>query len=85
MRPLLVVVVDVDAQHPFEVTAVKDQQPVETLGTHRSDEALGDRVCPGRSDQCLHHSDPFAAEDLIEGTAVFAVAVSDQQTDVLLG
>src|SRR5437879_6195788 len=40
MRPLAVVMVDVDAQHAFEVAAVEDQQPVETLGTHRADEAL---------------------------------------------
>ncbi len=40
MRPFAVVVVDVDAEHAFEVSAVEDQQPVETLGTHGSDEAL---------------------------------------------
>ena len=41
VRPLAVVMVDVDAEHAFEVAAVEDQQPVETLGTHGSDEALG--------------------------------------------
>jgi hypothetical protein len=44
MRPLAVVVVDVDAEHAFEVTAVEDQQPVETLGTHGSDQAFCGRV-----------------------------------------
>ena len=33
MRPLAVVVVDVGAEHAFEVTAVEDQQPVQALGT----------------------------------------------------
>ncbi len=41
MRPLGVVVVDVDAQHPFEVASVQDQQPVETVGAHGADEAFG--------------------------------------------
>jgi hypothetical protein len=56
MRPLAVVVVDVDAEHAFEVTAVKDQQPVETLGTHSADEALRDHVrlrCPGNVDHVV--------------------------------
>ena len=66
MRPLAVVVVDVDPQHPFEVTAVEDQQPVETLAAHRSDEALGDRVRLWRADRRLHDPDPLAAEDLVK-------------------
>src|SRR6266568_161469 len=32
MRPLAVVVVDVNAEHAFELTAAEDQQPVQTLG-----------------------------------------------------
>src|SRR5207247_10676062 len=42
VRPLAVVMVDVDAQHAFEVPAVEGQQPVETLGRHSADEAHGD-------------------------------------------
>jgi hypothetical protein len=42
--PLTVVVVDVDAQHSFEVAAVEDQQPVEALGTDGADEALGESL-----------------------------------------
>jgi hypothetical protein len=44
MRPLMVVMVGVSAEHPFEVAAVEDQQPVQTFGADGSDEALGDRV-----------------------------------------
>jgi hypothetical protein len=44
MRPLGVVVVDVDAEDTFEVATVEDQQPVETLRTHGSDEALDYRA-----------------------------------------
>jgi hypothetical protein len=85
MRPLVVVVVDIDAQHSFEVAVVEDQQPVEALGAHRSDEALGDSVRLGRLDRCPQDPDPFAAEDLIEGAAVFAVSVAEQEADLLFG
>jgi hypothetical protein len=37
-------VVAIDAEHAFQVTAVEDQQPVETLGTHGSDQAFCGRV-----------------------------------------
>ena len=50
VRPLGVVVVDIDAEDMLEVATVEDQQPVEALGTHRSDEAFGDRVRLGRAD-----------------------------------
>ena len=46
MWSLLVVVVDVDVEHAFEVAAVEDQKPIEALGTHRSNKALRDRVEP---------------------------------------
>jgi hypothetical protein len=71
MRPLAVVVVDVDAEHAFEVTPVEDQQPVETLGTHSPDEALGDRV-------------RFRRSQRVEGTAVLAVAVRNQEADAVV-
>jgi hypothetical protein len=79
MRSLAVVVVDVDTEHAFEMTAVQDQQPVQTLGAHGSDEAFRDRVrlrCPHRR---LHDADAFAAEDLVARAAVLAVAVADQE------
>jgi len=44
MRSVLVVMVDVNAQHVLEVPAVEDQQPVETLGAHCPDEALRNGV-----------------------------------------
>ena len=43
MRPLAVVVVDVNPEDVLEVTAVEDQQPVQTLGTHGPHEPLCDR------------------------------------------
>lgn len=43
-----VVVIDVLDQDSFELTSVEDQHPVETLSAHGPDEALSERVCPGR-------------------------------------
>src|SRR6266545_380001 len=81
MRPLAVVVIDVDAQHVFEVTPVEDQKPVQAFGTRGSDEALGDRVRLRCTHRRLHDPDALGAEDLIEGAAVLAVAVADQVAD----
>jgi len=85
MRPFAVVMVDVDAEHAFEVASVEDQQPVEALRTDCSDEALRDRVRLRRSDRRLHDPDAFAAENLVEGAAVLAVAVADEEADSLFG
>jgi hypothetical protein len=84
MRPLAVVVVDVDAEYAFEVTAVEDQQPVETLGTHSADEALGDRVRLRRPHWRLDDSDAFTAEHLVERPAVLAVAVTNQEPNAVV-
>jgi hypothetical protein len=66
MRPLMVVMVGVSAEHPFEVAAVEDQQPVQTFGADGSDEALGDRVRLWRPHGRLHDPDALAADDLVE-------------------
>jgi transposase InsO family protein len=85
MRPLRVVVVDVDAEHPLEVASVEDQQPVETLGADGSDEALRDGVRLRRPHRRLQDPDALAAEDFIERFGVLAVAVADQDADALVG
>jgi hypothetical protein len=78
-RPLRVVVADVDAEDGFEVATVEDQQPVETLRTDGSDEALGDGVRSRRPHRRLLGPDALAAENLVEGAAVLAVALADQE------
>jgi hypothetical protein len=45
MRALVVVVLNETVHDALEVTRPEDQQPVETLRSHGSDEALG--VCIG--------------------------------------
>src|SRR4029453_9859311 len=79
MRPLRVVVVDVDAEDAFEVATVEDQQPVETFRADGSDEALGNGIRSRRPQRRLHGPDAFAAQNLVEGGAVLAVAPADQE------
>jgi hypothetical protein len=84
MRPLRVVVLDEDAQDAFEVAAVEDQQPVQAFGADGSDEPLGDGVCLRRSHRRLDDPDAVRAEHLVEGSAVLAVAVADQEAHALV-
>jgi hypothetical protein len=51
VRALAVVMRRVDAEHPLEVAAAQDQQPVETFGADGANEALGVRVCLWRADR----------------------------------
>jgi hypothetical protein len=74
VRPLGVVVLDVDTQDTFEVAAVEDQQPVEALDADGFDEPLGDGVCLRRPDRRLDDPDASSAERLVEEAAVLAVA-----------
>ena len=85
MRPLGVVVLDADAEHSLEVAAVKNEQPIETFRANGADEALCDRVRLRRTHGSLLDPDAFAAEDLVEGGAVLAVAVTVQEADALVG
>jgi hypothetical protein len=77
--PVPVVMLDEDAEHPFEMAAVKDQPPVETLRSDGSDEALGNRIRLRRSHRCADDLDPFTSEDVVEVTRELAVAIPDQE------
>jgi hypothetical protein len=68
-----------------EVAAVDDQQPVHAFGAGGSDEALGDGVCLRRPHGRLDDPDAAAAEHLVEGAAVLAVAVADQHARAVVG
>ena len=70
---------DEDAEHPFEMAAVEDQEPVETLRSDGADEALGNRVRLCRSHRRADDLDPFASEDGVEVTRELAVAIPDQK------
>src|SRR5215211_8973638 len=71
---------DEDAEHAFEMAAVEDQEPVETLRADGADEALGNRVRLWRSHRRADDLDPFASEDDVEVTRELAVAIPNQKS-----
>src|SRR2546422_11086075 len=70
---------DEDAEHLFEVPAVHNQEPVETLRADGADETFGDRVRFRRLNRRADDLDPFATEDRIEVMGELAVAIADQE------
>jgi hypothetical protein len=79
MRPVGVVVVDVDAQDALELSAAGDQEPIEAVAASRANEALSDRVRLRRSKWRADDLDAFAFEDVVEVAAEFAVSIVDQE------
>ena len=79
MRPVGVVVIDIDAQDTLELPAAADQEPVEAVAADGADPAFGERVCLGRAKRGADDLDAFGSEDLVEGAAELAVAVVDQE------
>ena len=84
MRPVLVVMAAVDAQHALEMTAAEDQDPVEAVGADRAHPALGIGVRVWRLDRRVDHSDAFGPEDFIEVVAELRVTVVDEEPERLL-
>jgi hypothetical protein len=78
VRPVGVVVVDVDREDEVELAAVDDQDPVEELPAEAADPSLGDRVRSGRADRGAHDLDAFGTEHGVERGGELAVAVPDQ-------
>ena len=81
MRPVGVVVLDVDTQDTIELSAACDQEPVEAVAANRADPALGERVRVRRPKRGADDLDALALEDVVEGAAELAVAVVDQEPD----
>jgi hypothetical protein len=69
-----------DAERSLEMLSVDDEEPVETFGSDRANEALRDRVCLRRSHWRPHDLDSFAAKDGVEVAGELAVAIPDQET-----
>ena len=78
VRPVGVVVIDVDSEHVVELAAVHDQDPIEELSAKAADPPLRDRVRSGRADRGAHDLDAFGAEHGIEHGGELAVSVPDQ-------
>ena len=66
VRPLLVVVADIDAEDTLELAAAEDEQRIEALATHAADPALGVGVRIRRMNGRADHGDAFTPEDMVE-------------------
>jgi len=78
---MVVVVDDVVDQDVVQMTATKDQHPVQALTTYRADEALGEGVGPWRTLRGADDPDALRAEDLVETRSEFGISVPDQELD----
>jgi hypothetical protein len=81
MRPVAVVVVDVDAEHLLKLSPADDRDPVEAFAADGADPALGECVRLRRPERRANDLDALASEDVIEGFAELAVAIVDQEAD----
>ena len=81
VRTLLVVVPDVVAEDPFEVTLAQNEHPVEAFRPHRPHPALRVGVGPRGSDRCLDHPDALRAEHLVEAGGELGITVPDEELD----
>ena len=72
---LVVVMADVDLEHPFEVGPVQDEEPVETLRPRRPNPALRVGVGSGGPHRRAEHPDGHAPEDLIKRPGELAVPI----------
>jgi hypothetical protein len=79
MRPVRVVVVDVDAEDALELPAAGDQEPVEAVAADGADPALRERVRLRRPKWGADDLDALASEDVVEGAAELAVTSVDQE------
>ena len=67
MRPMRVVVVDVDAKDTFKLSAAADQEPVEAVAADGAHPALGERVRLRRPEGGADDLDALATKDLVKG------------------
>jgi len=79
VRTMCVVVGHVDPQDLLQVASSDDQQPVQALGPHRTDPALGVGVGVGR----LYRRDQYVGavriEDVVEGTGELRIPIANKE------
>jgi hypothetical protein len=80
MGPVLVVVLDVADDEPFELSLIPDDGAVEQLSADRSDPALSERVRYRRADGGPEDPEAFGAEDLVEAVDELAAAIAHEST-----
>ncbi len=79
MRPVLVVVAAVDAEHLLEMAAAEDEDPVEAVGANRTHPTLGEGVGVRGLNWRADDLDALRPEDLVEGVAELRVAIVDEE------
>ena len=83
VRPLPVVMMDVDPEDALKVASGADEQPVQALRPHGSDPSLTDGVGTRGSDGGADHPQALGRKHLIERTAELGVAVMDEKPERL--
>jgi hypothetical protein len=79
VRPMSVVVLDIDTQDLLKVSAADNQQPVQTLGTHRPDPPLRVGVRVRRLHRRHEHLGALRAQHVVKRTGELGVAVAEQE------
>ena len=79
MRPVPVVVLDVESQDLLQVPATHDEQPVQALGPHRPDPALGVGVGVGCLQRRQHHLGALRPEHVVEPAAERRVTIANKE------
>ena len=81
MRAVVVVVGDVLRQHPLEMIAPENREPIGTLSSDGAHESLGECARSWRSNGCLDDLDALGSEHLVETGRELRVSVPDEERD----
>jgi hypothetical protein len=78
VRPLRIVVGDVFAERPVEMTPPEDERPVKTFAYDGADPPFGEGVGSRSADRGEDGLDAVSGEDRVEAPRVLGVSVPDQ-------
>src|SRR5215472_13988920 len=78
MRPGLVEVEQIRMEHPMELLLMQDEQVIETLTSHTTQEALTDRIGSRSRIRSFEHLDVTGFGNPIEGHPKLAIIITDE-------
>lgn len=81
MRPMAVVMINVDGQDTCKVAGTQNEQPIEALGTDRPNESFCDGVRLRRLNRRANETNAGALEYVVEATREFVIAIPNQPTN----
>ena len=81
MRPMAVVMINVDGQDTCKVAGTQNEQPIEALGTDRPNESFCDGVRLRRLNRRANDTNAGALEYVVEATREFVIAIPNQPTN----